>query len=105
MSAAAGTCPHCQARIDARRILRMTRRTPYTCPSCARTARLDPGSGAAVLVGYIVAIAVLLFLLEYVGASRTVLFVACIIAALTIPFVFARICRFDSTDAVRGPSA
>lgn len=105
MSAAAGTCPHCQARIDPRRILRMTRRTPYTCPSCAGTARLASSSGAAVLVGYIVAIAVPLVLLEYAGASRTFLFLACIIAALTIPFVFARICRFDTTDAIRGPSA
>jgi|SRR5687767_2335460 len=101
MSAAAGTCPHCQARIDPRRILRMTRRRPYTCPSCAGTARLDPGSGAAVLVGYIVAIAVPLFLLEYVGASRTVLFVACIIAALAIPFVFARFSRFEPAEAIR----
>jgi hypothetical protein len=68
MSAAAGICPRCQARIDPWRILRMTRRTPYICPSCAGTSRLD---------------------------SRTVIFLAAIAGALTIPFVFARVCRFD----------
>ena len=100
MSAAAGTCPHCQARIDPRRILRMTRRTPYICQSCAGTARLVSSSGAAVLVAYIVAIAVPLVLLEFVGASRTVLFLSCIIAALTIPFVFARLSRFEPAEAI-----
>jgi len=48
MSATAGTRPHCQARIDSWRILRITRRTPYSCPSCAGIARLETSSALAI---------------------------------------------------------
>jgi hypothetical protein len=105
MSAAAGTCPHCPARIDPWRILRSTRRTPYTCPSCAGTARLNPRSGIVAVVGWVSALAIPIVALNVLGASRTLTFVVALAGALAIPFVFARICRFDATDAVRGPSA
>lgn len=104
MSAPAGTCPHCPARIDPWRILRMTRRTPYICPSCAGTSRLEPRSGVLVVVGFVCALGIPLAALNLLGASRTVIFVVAVLGALAIPFVFARICRFESANDVRGPA-
>lgn len=105
MSAAAGTCPHCKARIDPWRILRITRRTPYTCPSCAGTARLDARSGIVVVVGWVCGLAIPLVALNLASASRTVILVVALAGALAIPFLFARICRFEPAAAFRGPSS
>jgi hypothetical protein len=98
MAAAAGVCPHCQARIDPWRILRMTRRTPYTCASCGGPARIDPRSGMMVVVLYVVALAIPLIALTLLGVSRTVLFVAAVAGALAIPSVFARMCRYEAVN-------
>jgi hypothetical protein len=95
VSATAGTCPHCQTRIDPWRILRITRRTPYACPSCAGTARLDPHSGTTVVAGFVCALGIPLVALSLLGASRAVLFILAVAGALAIPFVFARFCRFE----------
>lgn len=95
MTAAAGICPHCRARIDPWRILRITRRTPYQCPSCAGAARLDPRSGTAIVAGFVLALGIPLVGLSLLGASRLVTFLVAVAGALAIPFVFARFCRFE----------
>lgn len=95
MIAAAGMCPHCQTRIDPWRILRVTRRTPYECPSCAGTARLEPRSGTTVVAGFVLALGIPLAALDLLGASRPVIFLVAVAGALAIPFVFARFCRFE----------
>jgi len=95
MRAATGSCPHCQTRIDPWRILRITRRTPYACPSCAGTSRLSARSGMMAVVGFVCALGIPLVTLDTLGASRTVIFVVAVAGTLAIPFVFARICRFE----------
>ena len=104
MSAAAGTCPHCKARIDQWRILRITRRTPYTCPSCAGIAQLEPRSAMVAVVMWVCGLTVPLVGLNLVSASRTLIFVVAVAGALAIPFLFARVCRFEPADAGRGSS-
>jgi hypothetical protein len=90
-----GVCPHCRARIQPLRVLRITRATPYKCPSCEGTAVILPRSGMTTVLAYVVALAIPLFALDYLGVSRLALFAACAAAAVAMPLVFARFCRFE----------
>lgn len=92
-----GVCPRCSARINPWGVLRMSRRTPYKCPSCGGSAVIAPRSGMNAVVLYVAALAIPLFALDYLGVPRVALLAACVAAVVAIPIVFARICRFEAT--------
>jgi hypothetical protein len=96
-----GMCPHCGARIRARGILRVSRRTPYTCASCRAVSVMAPRSAMRVVLGWVVALAFPLALLNYLQMHRVVLFAVCVGAALAIPLIFARFCRFETEKGSR----
>jgi hypothetical protein len=50
------------------------------------------------VVIFVAALAILLYALDYFGATRAVSLAVCVAAALVIPVVFARICRFEATS-------
>jgi DNA-directed RNA polymerase subunit RPC12/RpoP len=91
-----GVCPRCSARISPWGVLRMSRRTPYRCPSCGGNAVIAPRSGMGAVVVYVAVLAIPLFALDYLGVPRVALFAACVAAVVAIPIVFARICRFEA---------
>ncbi len=93
---APGHCPHCHGRISPSRVLRITRRTPYTCPSCAGRATITPRNGMIVLAGYVAVLGMLLFALDALRAPRLAVFAAAASGVLAIPSVFARFGRFEA---------
>lgn len=99
-----GVCPYCRGRISPARVLRISRRTPYTCHSCAGRAVIAPQSGIIVLTGYVGVLGTLLFALDALRAPRLAVFAAAASGALAIPAVFARFCRFDAVPR-RDPHA
>jgi hypothetical protein len=48
------------------------------------------------VLAYVAVLALALFALDHFGVPRIVLFAGCAAGALAIPFVFARLCRFDA---------
>lgn len=90
-----GTCPHCEAPIRAWAVLRVSRRTPYICAACRGTSVIAPRSGMSVVLGWVVALALPLALLDYFQIPRVGLFALCAGAALALPLIFARFCRFE----------
>jgi hypothetical protein len=48
------------------------------------------------VVHYVAALAIPLYVLDYFGATRVASLAACLAAALAVPVVFARICRFEA---------
>jgi DNA-directed RNA polymerase subunit RPC12/RpoP len=95
---ALGICPHCSAPISPLRLLRTRRRRPYECPHCEGKAAIAPRSGMRAVVLYVAALAIPLYALDYFGATGVVSLAACLGAALAIPVVFARICRFEAVS-------
>ncbi len=91
-----GVCAHCSAGISPRRVLRMSRRKPYVCPSCGGRSAIAARSGVAAVAAYVAAIALPLFALDALGGPRALLFAGCVVATILIPIVFARFCRFDA---------
>lgn len=91
-----GVCPHCSTRIRPWRVLLISRRTPYKCPSCGGEAVIARRSGMSAVVAYVAVLAIPLVALDYLGVPRVALFAACAAGALAIPIVFARICRFEA---------
>lgn len=53
-----------------------------------------------VVLGWVVALAFPLALLDYLQVPRVVLFAVCAGAALAIPVVFARFCRFEAATRI-----
>ena len=60
---------------------------------------IAPGSGMIAVAGYVGALAVPLLTLDYFGVPRVALSVACLVAAIAMPVVLARVCRFDALIA------
>ncbi|MCC7177459.1 MAG: hypothetical protein IT177_03630 [Acidobacteria bacterium] len=91
-----GVCPHCRSRISPSRVLRITRRTPYACPSCAGRAVITPQIGMIVLIGYVAVLGMLLFALDALRAPRLAVFSAAASGVRAMPSVFARFGRFEA---------
>jgi hypothetical protein len=92
---ALGICPHCRKPISARQLLRMSRVAPYRCRNCGGEAVIAGRSGAWAVVTYVAAISVPLLTLAYFDVPILALYGMASAAALMIPPIFARICRFD----------
>jgi hypothetical protein len=104
-----GFCPHCDMHISPWRLLRVSRRISYKCPTCGGESLIPPRSGKGFVVAFVTALALPLFLLDYFGVERVAIFAVAVIGALATPIVFARICRFEPKTPARtarsGPGA
>lgn len=92
---ALGICPHCRKAISARQLLRMSSVAPYRCRNCGGESVIGARSGMWAVISYVAAIAIPLLTLDYFDVPRVALYGVATVAALVIPPVFARICRFD----------
>jgi hypothetical protein len=80
-------CPHCNARLNFFRVLRMTRRTPYKCPRCggASTARFGR---AAFLLYFLCLFAFLIVLTALRDHYHFGVWVAAPVAVIAVPLGF-----------------
>src|SRR5688500_10706236 len=100
---ALGICPHCRKPISARQLLRMSRAAPYRCRNCGGESAIAARSGMWAVISYVAAISIPLLTLTYFDVPRVALYGVATVAALVVPSVFARICRFDpARTAQRG---
>lgn len=95
-----GICPHCRVPIRAGGVLRVSRRTPYICAACHGASVIAPSSGMRVVLGWVVALALPLAILDYFEAPRVGLFTLCAGASVAIPSIFARFCRFEAATPI-----
>lgn len=91
----AGVCPHCKHGIRALGVLRISRRTPYRCPACSGLSVIPPKNGIGLILGWSLAVGLLGAGLERLYASSTLLFLFCAVASCLLPWIFARLCRFE----------
>jgi hypothetical protein len=92
---ALGSCPHCRKPISAQQLLRMSRVAPYRCRNCGGEAVIAARSGMWAVVTYVAAISIPLLTLTCFDVPLLALYGVATVAALGIPPIFARICRFD----------
>jgi hypothetical protein len=90
-----GLCPHCGVRINPWRLLHITRKNPYDCPSCAGKAVIVPRSAMIAAATYVAVLAIIVVVLEQAGAGAVEIYAVCLLAALLIPLAFAWFCRFE----------
>jgi hypothetical protein len=96
----AGICLYCGARIRARNVLRVSRRRPYICAACHCESVIVPSSGMRIVLGWVMALALPLSILDYFEASRVELFTLSAGASIVIPLIFARFCRFEASTPI-----
>lgn len=97
-----GRCSHCGVPIRAGGVLRISRRTPYTCAVCHGVSVIAPGSGMRVVLGWFVSLALLLAVLDSFNLPLAVLSIVSVGASIAIPLIFARFCRFESATPIVG---
>lgn len=95
-----GICPHCRVPIRAGGVLRVSRRTPYICAACHGASVIAPSSGIRIVLGWVVALALPLAVLDFLDAPREVLFILCAGASIAIPLIFVRFCRFEAATSI-----
>ncbi len=96
----AGICPHCGVSIRAGGVLRVSRRRPYICAACHGASVISPSSGIRAVLGWVVALALPLAILDYFETPRVGLFTLCAGASVAISSIFARFCRFEATTPI-----